>query len=421
MPNIRYKIERRGAGGYAEISLRFYAGRDCDQQAKTGVFVPVALWDNDAQRLKISKRYETPDTALARKAQRRLEELTEHIFAAFVSAAKPLPSDWLRTTIAAYINPALREPPLADFIEAYCDAKDTTPATRRKMRALGTHLREFSRATGTPMSATTITASTLEAFARWLQYGDKEHDAHGVNSVVSRLKQLRALLYWRGKPTPNPFDGYTMPAEVYGTPIYLTKDERDYLYLYNDLTARQKIQRDIFIFQCHTGCRIADLYSLTLANIQDGWLVYIPQKTKRDNPSAVEVPLSDTALEIVERYRHADLRGRLFPFICPQKYDQAIHSVLKAAALDRAVMYLDPRTFETRQRPLYEVATSHTARKTFIQIMYAATGEKRLVAAMSGHAENSQAFNRYSEVTREMKRAALLKTQPDANPTTDSG
>ena len=74
-------------------------------------------------------------------------------------------------------------------------------------------------------------------------------------------------------------------------------------------------------------------------------------------------------------------------------------------------MVFNPKTFETRPVPLCEVATSHTARKTFIQIAYAATGDKRLVASMSGHSENSQAFNRYSEISRDMKQTALNALQ----------
>lgn len=51
----------------------------------------------------------------------------------------------------------------------------------------------------------------------------------------------------------------------------------------------------------------------------------------------------------------------------------------------------------------------------------ARTGDKRLVASMTGHTENSKAFSRYSEVTRDMKLAALgLKekdpTSPDVEP-----
>lgn len=50
-------------------------------------------------------------------------------------------------------------------------------------------------------------------------------------------------------------------------------------------------------------------------------------------------------------------------------------------------------------------------RKTFTQIAYTATGDKRLVANMTGHSEHSEAFNRYSEVTRDIKAKTLSKLE----------
>ena len=80
---------------------------------------------------------------------------------------------------------------------------------------------------------------------------------------------------------------------------------------------------------------------------------------------------------------------------------------MKAAGIDRPVMWRNPKSGESFPRPLYEVASSHLARRTFAQIAYASTGDKRLAASMTGHSENSNAFNRYSEVTRDMKKRAL--------------
>ena len=198
-----------------------------------------------------------------------------------------------------------------------------------------------------------------------------------------------------------------MPQEVYADPFFLTQEERDRVATYPELTTAKAVQRDIFIFQCHTGCRVSDLYALTENNIKDGWLVYSPQKTSRDSGRVVEVPLSQTAQDIVARYHGVDLQGRLFPFIADIHYNRAIREVLRAVGIDRPIMWRNPKTGQSKPRPLYEVASSHLARRTFSQIAYASTSDKRLVASMTGHSENSRAFNRYSEITRDMKRQAL--------------
>ena len=52
---------------------------------------------------------------------------------------------------------------------------------------------------------------------------------------------------------------------------------------------------------------------------------------------------------------------------------------------------------------MYEVVTTHTARKTFIGNMYKKVKDPDLVSSVSGHKEGSKAFRRYREIDEEMK------------------
>ena len=72
--------------------------------------------------------------------------------------------------------------------------------------------------------------------------------------------------------------------------------------------------------------------------------------------------------------------------------------------IDRMVRVLDPKTREDVARPLYEVATTHTARKTFIGNLYKQVKDPNLIASMSGHSEGSRAFARYRKIDDEMKK-----------------
>ena len=72
--------------------------------------------------------------------------------------------------------------------------------------------------------------------------------------------------------------------------------------------------------------------------------------------------------------------------------------------IDRKVIVLDPKTREDVARPLYEVASTHTARKTFIGNLYRQVKDPNLIASMSGHVEGSRALNRYRTIDDEMKR-----------------
>ena len=72
--------------------------------------------------------------------------------------------------------------------------------------------------------------------------------------------------------------------------------------------------------------------------------------------------------------------------------------------LDRIVTILDPLTHNEVKRPIYEVASSHLARRTFIGNIYKKVKDPNLVSALSGHKEGSKAFRRYRDIDEEMKK-----------------
>ena len=397
MPVI-YSLSRKRVGAQAEVHVRFYNGRACDLRARTRIYIPASTWNEEEGRCNISRKYETAENVQARKAQQQLDDLAQRIEQAFGSAGGQASKEWLQKVIDGSVD----QKPLHDIIDAYCDARNIAPRSRYKLHALNKHIVRFEQRTHRTLYASTITLDDLTALAHYL----RTVAALGQNALSSRFKQLRALIYWAGKPYPNPFDEFTMPQEVYGDPTFLTKEERDTIANFDGLTKAKAIQRDIFIFQCYAGCRVSDLYTLTPSNIRDGWLIYSPIKTSRERPVTVEVPLAPAALALVERYHGLDLRGRLFPFISDVKYNRAIRDILRAAGITRPVLVRNSRTGVMETRPLCEVASSHLARRTFTQMAYAANGDQRVVSTMTGHAPNSRAFARYSEVTREMKKKA---------------
>ena len=159
---------------------------------------------------------------------------------------------------------------------------------------------------------------------------------------------------------------------------------------------------------------MSDLVSLTKSSVSNGFLQYIPQKQRRSVPLTVRVPLSQVALEIIERY--ADIDGEeLLPFIHPNNYNEAIHEIMRAAGLDRVVTVPNKLTMQPEYKPLYEVVTSHTARKTFIEAVFRETKSERITSSFTGHADGSRAFSRYTEVDDDMKREILERLQRPKN------
>lgn len=117
---------------------------------------------------------------------------------------------------------------------------------------------------------------------------------------------VRAFFNWAYKTKiidSFPFEGFEMPSERYGSPIYLTLEDVQKLYA-ADLSDDPylAVQRDIFVFQCNVGCRVGDLLRLKKRDVINGAVEYIPTKTIKENARTVVVPLNAVAREIVDRY-----------------------------------------------------------------------------------------------------------------------
>jgi integrase len=164
--------------------------------------------------------------------------------------------------------------------------------------------------------------------------------------------------------------------------------------------------RDIFVFQCLTGCRIGDLIRLTKDNIHNGVLTYIPGKTAKKEGKPVSVPLHEHAMEIISRYEIPG--GKLLPFISQQRYNDFLKELLSMEGINltRPVQRLNPRTGIEETVPLATIASSHLARRTFIGNLFGKV-DRSIIASMSGHGKNSKAFARYYQVQESHKKQAV--------------
>ncbi|MDX9797932.1 MAG: site-specific integrase [Bacteroidales bacterium] len=232
----------------------------------------------------------------------------------------------------------------------------------------------------------------------------------GFNYIANLFKILKAFYNWARKneyTTTDPFVKFENRGQIYGTPYYLTIDERNRLKDYDlSCTPHLERQRDIFVFQCLVGCRVGDLLKLKKSNVIGGNLQYIANKTHTKAPETIIVPLHKFAIGILNKYK--DLEGdKLLPFISAQKYNVAIKDVLKRAGIDRMVTILNPTTRLQEQKPLYEVVSSHIGRKTFAGNLYKKVKDPNLIGALTGHSEGSRAFARYRTIDEDLKKSVI--------------
>lgn len=229
--------------------------------------------------------------------------------------------------------------------------------------------------------------------------GDKS-----INYAISVMNKLCGVIHWlmaKGVLARDPFAGVDVGESRYvRRPVYLNLEERNRIAKH-DFSSNPTLetQRDIFIFQCMTGCRYGDLSRLCPANIIDGVLEYVPMKTRNYRvPAQPRIPLTKHALKLVNKYKDVDLHGRLFPFVTLSTYNKYLKTIFKEADIDRQVFVYDTMSDTEVARKLHEVASSHMGRRTFVGNTYKKTKDPNIVGAMSGHANGSKAFARYRDI-----------------------
>lgn len=238
----------------------------------------------------------------------------------------------------------------------------------------------------------------------------------GENTLDDYFNKIRTFFRWcyENELTMNrPFDKFHVGEPVYGTPVYMNLEERDKL-LDTDFSDNPRLerQRDIFIFQSLVGCRVSDLYALTRKSIVNGAVEYIASKTADGRPETIRVPLIDISRNILKKYEYWE-GPSLFPFLPQQDYNEDIKKVFKAAGLTRQVTILNPTTRKQEHKELWEVASSHMARRAFVGNLYRQLKDKTAVAVLSGHKSDSKSFDRYWTPDETMREdtAQLLSRQ----------
>ena len=446
--NFRLSSKTDKATKLHEVLVRFRHG-NIDQYAKTNIFVNHEYWNGKKQSIDFPNWRALNDEKKQiindlHEANEKLSQLSKLISSSFQKAGAgkiKLSKDWLSNIILSSTfdieqqDDVEENTPNADILfdtfDNFINNHRVSEHTKRQFRVVNRTLKRFNLYYDLQLTLSNFTIDHLRMFEKFLS---EEHTLtdkkkyiavskqvpesrkplpRGGNSISSTLQKLRTFFNWlidNDLIKENPFKHYKVIEESYGTPYYITTQERDILYQFDFSQYPKHLarQRDIFVFQCFIGCRISDLFQMTKKNIINGMIEYIPRKTKEDRATIVRVPLHKTAREIIDRYSDIN-RKSILPFTSQQQYNRDIKEIFRVAGLNRMVTILNPTTREEEQRPLWEVASSHLARRTFVGNLYKITPDPNIICKMSGHKEGSRAFSRYRDIDEEIMENLINK------------
>lgn len=422
MAKINYEISSRVSAGQSEILMRFCGGHSVHFRAKSGLFCPPERW-NATKKCIIIPRIQSQESIDLTKLQRKLDELESYLILEYINIGGEVPKGWLQEQINRFHTPnKVIHTWVTEAFDEWINCKNKSISYKKNSEVIMRSWERFELYTRKRYRVTELTPNVMREFENYLRdeykiiekYPElykkikqsKTPGQRGNNSINASMRQMRTFCntcIQNGTLIVSPFNEYKVPSEVYGTPFYITIEERNQLYA-ADLSAYPKlaVQRDVFVFQCCIGCRVSDLQSLKKTNVVNNVLEYVADKTRLDNPEVLRVPLNKVASEIVNRYANTDSEY-LLPFGLSKKYNLDIKKVFAKAKITRLVTVLNSLTGQSEQIPINEVASSHMARRTFCGNMYKKVKDVRLVGSMSGHAPGSRAFDRYSDIDDEMK------------------
>lgn len=426
--------------GMAEILIRLRNGKDYDLMAKSGIFVTANNFRNG--EIVVNRRKVGNDVQYHEYQLKKMNELCAYIMSKVSDTPKEqIDSVWFKEVVDRFSHPEKYAPKVEakksfyELAEEYLEKKDFSIDHTKAIRVLVRDVARyegFRRATEDKdfsFDVDKVTRTDIEDFLDYLRNekslseeypkifqkllksypigvkrGQCKLVVRGDNTLVKLTKKLKAFFVWlyeADKTKNRPFDGIKIGSEKFGTPYYITIEERNAIADFDFSGSKSlEVQRDIFVFQCFVGCRVGDLIKLTEDNIINGVLVYAPHKTKDEGDQTLQarVPLHPKAVELIEKYKGSVPDDRLFPFITPQKYNDAIKEIFTEVGINRNVVIRDPKTGENEIRPINEIASSHLARRTFVGNAYFKVSDPNIIGKMSGHVEGSKAFSRYRKI-----------------------
>ena len=442
MASIKYELSKKDHGGVSEVKLRFSYKRGCVFRLRTGIFVPITSWNKEKGQLVIPRMH-TKERVTMSLQQSTLDDLRNYLCTASINANGGENSSYWQNAINVFLNGGpmaeeeeqpLRNETVQEAFDAFIVARATKSERAKQLRVVQRIILRYTLYIKRDLELCEWDDSHLCALEKFLKIEHTFFDesgeclkewkylynavpemrppkVRGGNAIFSIMKRLRTFFNWcvlTGRLSVSPFQKHRLQECTYGTPYYLTLEEMEALYNH-DFSSQPSlaVQRDIFILQSNLGMRIGDFYSLTTANIVDDAIEYIPSKTLNESGRVARVPLTSRAKEIIVRYKN-DCHLSLVPLISEQQYNKKIQVILRTAGINRVVTILNPTTRIEEQHPIWEVASSHMARRNFIGNLYAHVKDPDLISSMTGHVDGSKAFARYRSIDDTVKKEVLM-------------
>lgn len=266
-------------------------------------------------------------------------------------------------------------------------------ATIKQYRIIQKRIREFEDLYGVIRLKDLYFSSNSDISARfilWLEQSkyyklsSLEKAKRQLNTFLNFIKKQQHIQEEFIKFSSNPVE------QVIHSKIYLSEDECIRLHSLEGLTGLEEIVRKVFIIACWTGLRYSDFHQIGDIAKSEGETCII--RTRKTNQEAIIVKL-DQIKEYLDYFKENPLPKIVTNTNNNFKFNAFLKSIFKKAGLNRKVMV------HGSEQSLYEFASSHLGRATFINTLVKDAVPQEQVMAITGHRSHRvfQSYLRPSE------------------------
>lgn len=329
---------------------------------------------------------------------------------------RPIPFDILKNTIESRIKNTVQDTQkdflnVLDEIIALKKKVNRSPLTVAKYSGLKNHLLEFKK----EYPRITLSFESVdENFLNKLKDFFTDTKEHANNSVEKYFRVLKTVLQYaveRGYTTNKYFESFQLDLNKFSKEIHFLEMEELMQLYHHDFSNKPSYEkaRDIFAFQCFTGVRISDIQKISHDDIECKKVAGVNQYTwhirTTKTKDLIHLPLNEFALEILEKYKSLDTP---LPKMAEQNINTIIKEVCKDVKIERKVKRtrLYANVPEVEHLPLWEFASTHMARRTFITLSLEQGIPVETIMRYTGH-KSFQAMKPYIDITEKRKRIEM--------------
>lgn len=199
--------------------------------------------------------------------------------------------------------------------------------------------------------------------------------------VQKSVKKFLGIAAREGKKFRNPYPYGNNIRETPKPRVWLTEAEiHKLMELYNTtdhllMTESNRIALTNFLFMCFTGLRFSDMQAITLENIEEGVLKFLPEKTKEVKGEILILPLPQIAIRLLndaksfpEKYLKEGNNHYLLPRISNAGANRLLKRIAKMANISK------------------EICT-HSGRHTFATQFLENGGSVEVLKSLLGHSD----------------------------------